>query len=238
MSDADAKAEPALLGRRLLRGQDRAALATSLRGAPYASLVLFATDLDASPLLLLSDLAQHSRNIAFDPRVSLLIDTTPGCPDPLTKPRLTVIGRTQITDDPRSLARFAAHHPTSAVYSGFGDFHLYRVIVERGHLVAGFGRIHWISGGDLLFGDDAAELAAAEPEILRHMNDDHADAVALYARRLLGRKGTDWRMTGIDPEGIDLWCHGEIARLDFASPVFTLDAARAALVQLAEDARK
>lgn len=238
MSDAEAKSAPALLGRRLLRGQGRAALATSLRGAPYASLVLITADLDASPLLLLSDLAQHSRNIAFDPRVSLLIDGTAGYSDPLTGPRLTVIGRAQVADDAPRLARFTAHHPASAVYSGFGDFRLYRVIVERGHLVAGFGRIDWISSGDLLFEEDAGELAAAEPEILRHMNEDHADAVALYARRLLGREGTDWRMTGIDPEGVDLRCDPETARLDFSSPVLTTDAARAALVQLAEDARK
>src|SRR5215472_8679665 len=119
MSDADAKAEPALLGRRLLRGQDRAALATSLRGAPYPSLVLFAADLDASPLLLLSDLAQHSRNIGFDPRISLLLDATEGHADPLTGPRLTLIGRAEAIDEPRRFARFIAHHPMSSIYSGF-----------------------------------------------------------------------------------------------------------------------
>lgn len=209
-----------------------------MRGSPYASLVLFAVDHDASPLLLLSDLAQHSRNIAFDPRVSLLLDVTEGHPDPLTGPRLTLIGRAEAVDDPRRLARFIARHPASALYSGFRDFRLYRVAIERGHLVAGFGRIDWIDGGDLLFAGDASMLAAAEQEILRHMNADHADAIADYARHLLGRGGIDWQMTGIDPEGIDLRSHGEIARLDFATPVLTLEDARAALVQLADDARK
>src|SRR5271165_2999108 len=76
MSEMGPGSDPATFGRRLLRGRDRAALATSLRGAPYASLVLFVADLDASPLLLLSDLAQHSRNIAVDPRISLLFDGT------------------------------------------------------------------------------------------------------------------------------------------------------------------
>ncbi|HYZ40707.1 MAG TPA: DUF2470 domain-containing protein, partial [Stellaceae bacterium] len=140
--------------------------------------------------------------------------------------------------NPLRLARFTARHPTSSVYAGFGDFHLYRVVVERGHLVAGFGRIHWIDGGDLLLSADASALAAAEPEILKHMNEDHADAVADYARRLLGRSGDDWRMVGIDPEGIDLRCEGETARLGFAAPVFTPAAARAALIELAEGARK
>ncbi len=84
---------PGEAGRRLLRRGGRAALATSLRGAPFASLVVYAVDHDASPLLLLSDLARHSRNIAFDPRVSLLIDGTAELPDPLSGPRLTLLGR-------------------------------------------------------------------------------------------------------------------------------------------------
>jgi heme iron utilization protein len=241
MSESRSSRTPANLARGLARSRDRAALATSLRGAPYASLVLFAVDLDASPLLLLSELAQHSRNIAFDPRVSLLLDATECHPDPLTGPRLTLLGYAQPTDDRRCLERFIAHHPTSAAYAGFGDFHLYRVEVERGHLVAGFGRIDWIDAGDLLFAGDVGVLAAAEPEILKHMNDDHGDAIDRYAHRLLGRSGAGWRMTGIDPEGIDLRNGAETARLDFAAPVavpiLTPGAARAALVQLGDAAR-
>ena len=238
MSDSQTNGDPAVFGRLLARGCPKAALATSLNGAPYASLVLFAVDVDASPLLLLSDLAQHSRNIAFDPRVSLLLDATEGHPDPLTGPRLTLLGQALPIDDPRCLARFVSHHPASAGYSGFRDFRLYRVVVERGHLVAGFGRIEWIDGVDFLFALDASTLAAAEFEILRHMNEDHGDAIAHYARGLLGRSGTGWRMTGIDPEGIDLRCDGETARLPFAAPVLTPAAARAALVQLSGAARQ
>jgi hypothetical protein len=242
MSEIRSSRNPVILARSLARSRSRAALATNFGGAPYASLVLLAVDLDASPLLLLSGLARHSRNIAFDPRVSLLLDATEGHPDPLTGPRLTLLGRAVPTDDPRVLARFISHHPTSADYAGFGDFHLYRVEVERGHLIAGFGRIDWIDGEDFRFAPDAGALAAAELAILKHMNDDHGDAIAQYAARLLGRGGAGWRMTGIDPEGIDLRCGGETARLDFAAPVsvpvLTPEAARAALVQLAGEARQ
>jgi len=230
--------EAAGIGRQLLRRERRGVLATSMHGAPYASLVLVTADFDGSPCLLLSDLAQHSRNIAFDPRVSVLLDGTAGYKDPLTGPRLTVIGQAKAEEDLRLLARFTAHHPTSVVYSGFADFHLYRVIVERGHLVAGFGRIHWIEPSELLFGADATALAAAEPGMLRHMNQDHADAIAGYAHLLLGRAGAGWRMTGIDPEGADLRRDGETARLEFAAPVTTPEAARAALVELAKKARQ
>jgi heme iron utilization protein len=238
MSETGTNGELAGFARGLMRRCGRAALATNNRGAPYASLVLFVADLDASPLLLLSDLAQHSRNIAFEPRISLLIDATEGLSDPLTGPRLTLLGRAEAVADPRRLARFTAHHPASADYSGFADFRLYRLTVERGHFVAGFGRIHWIEGCDLVFTDDVDRLAAAEPEILGHMNEHHSAAVADYACCLLGRPAGDWKMTGIDPEGIDLRCGGETARLDFPETVLTLEAARAVLVQLAGDARK
>ena len=236
MSETRSSHDPAVFGRLLARGCTRAALATSLNGAPYGSLVLFAVDVDASPLLLLSDLAQHTRNIAFDPRVSLLLDATEGRPDPLTGSRLTLLGRALLHEDPRCRERFLAHHPSSAGYASFPDFHLYRVVVERGHLVAGFGRIDWINGDDFLFALDAGPLADAEIDILQHMNEDHSDAIARYASGLLNRGGTGWQMTGIDPEGIDLQREGETARLNFpasvATSILTPAAARAALVQL------
>ena len=238
MSETEPAQDPAGFARRLLRGRDRAALATSLRGMPYASLVMLATDLDASPLLLLSDLAQHSRNISFDPRISLLLDATEGYPDPLAGPRLTVIGRAEAIDDKPLLARFTARHPGASFYAGFADFRLYRVAVERGHLVAGFGLIEWIEASELLFAPDTRALAAAEPAILAHMNADHSEAIADYAQRLLRRAGSGWRMTGIDPEGADLHREGETARLDFPHAVLTPEAARAALVSLAEAARR
>jgi heme iron utilization protein len=236
--------------RRLMRGRAHVVLATSLaeepRGQPYASLVALAFDHDASPLLLLSDLAQHSRNIAADPRISLLfegprdIDASSGG-DPLAAPRLSALGAAARCDDARLLARFLARHPSAETYAGFGDFHLYRATIARGHLVAGFGRISWLDGAELRFTEDAPELATAEAEIVAHMNSDHADALELYAA-LLHRNGTGWRMTGIDPEGIDLRRDGETARLDFAEhslgPVFDATGARQTLVSLAAAARR
>jgi putative heme iron utilization protein len=235
------------LCRRLIRAQAHAVLATSLAdGAstrPYASLVAVACDMDASPLLLISDLAQHSRNIATDSRVSLLFDG--GCPaaeaDPLAEPRVSLLGEAARCDDQRSLARFVARHPDAARYAGFADFHLYRVAIGRGHLVAGFGRIAWVEADDLRFAVDTRRLAEAEPDIVAHMNTDHADAVALYATRLLRRWEGVWRMTGIDPEGIDLRCDDETVRLDFADqslpPVLDPASARQALVALVAAAR-
>ena len=220
-----------------MRCCERAALATSLEGAPYASLVLVAADLDASPLLLLSDLAQHSRNIASDPRVSLLLDGTEGHADRLDGPRLTLLGRAEAVAEPRLLERFTARHPSSALYAGFADFRLYRVAVERGHLVAGFGRIDWVDGADLLFDGETGPLAAAEAEIVAQTNRDHAAAIDCCAGNLLGREESGWRMTGLDPEGLDLRRGGATLRLDFPAPATTVEAVHAALAQLGAGSR-
>jgi heme iron utilization protein len=231
--------------RRLMRRQTHAALATNRDGHPYVSRVALAFDYAASPLLLLSDLAQHSRNIAADPRVSLLFDGGPPAhspADPLAEPRLTLLGQAVRCDETSLLARFTAHHPSAAAYAGFGDFHLYCVAIGRDHLVAGFGRISWIEAAMLRFAAEGAALAAAEVEIVEHMNADHAEAVSLLAERLARRAGSGWRLTGIDPEGIDLRREGETARLDFAlssvGPVLDPQAARHALIALTAAARR
>ena len=223
---------PGLSARRLLRAADRATLATRLAGGggpaldawPYASLVLLACDHDATPLLLISDLAEHSRNIAGNARVSLLIDGTAGRVDPLTGPRVTLLGTAERADDGRLKARFVARHPAAALYADFGDFHLYRVAVTRGHFVAGFGRIHWIEAVDMA-GTAVAELMTSEPELIERLNR-RAEAIA----RLATRGGaTGWRVTGVDGEGLDLRREGQVARLDWPEPVASAAAVEPAL---------
>lgn len=229
------------LVRDLIRGRDRASLATNLPaegGAwPYASLVLVAVDHDLSPLLLMSDLAEHSKAIKADPRVSLLFDGTAGLDQPLTGPRATVLGRAAVVDDERLKQRFVARHPDAAMYAGFADFRLYRVAVERAHLVGGFGKIRWFSATELLAPPMLPDLAAAEEGIVSHMNEDHSDAVQLYAGKLLGLAGEGWKMTGIDAEGIDMRRMGEVARLSFDTPLTSAGEARPALIALVKRAR-
>lgn len=226
--------------RALLRGLDRASLATALPGDaagwPYASLVLVAVDHDLTPVLLLSDLAEHTKAIQADSRVSLLFDGTGGLDQPLTGPRVTVVGRAERTQDERLKARFVARHPDSSLYAGFKDFGFYRIVLERSHLVGGFGRIRWIDASELA-APQAPGLAEAEPGIVSHMNEDHGDAVQLYAEKLIGRTGTGWKMTGIDPEGIDLRLGGEVARLAFEAPLTAAAEARKVLVALVGKAR-
>lgn len=231
---------PADICRTLIRTCDRATLATAMAddGTPYASLVLTATDHGARPLLLLSDLADHTKNLNADPAASLLFDGTAGLANPLTGARVTVQGRLQKVDTPDLRARFVARHPSAAVYSGFKDFNLYRMSVTKAHLVAGFGRIHWVDGGAVVFGTDGKKaLADAETDIVDHMNSDHSDAVGLFANVLLDKPGAGWRMTGIDPEGVDLRLGGTVGRLGFHTPVRDAQEARRELVRLTKAAR-
>jgi putative heme iron utilization protein len=235
---------PGAIARGLVRGADHATLATlgvaggPAAGEPYASLVLVACLPDATPVLLISRLADHTRNLEADPRVSLMFDGTAGLDEKLTGARVSVQGVARRSAAPECRARFLARHPGAARYADFGDFGFFAVEMRAAHLVAGFGRIHWLEAGALR--DDAADaagLVAAEAEIVAHMNADHADAVALYATRLLGRGGEGWRMTGVDPEGADLRRGGEVARLAFARRATTAESARAELVRLVTAAR-
>ncbi len=226
--------------RQLIRAADRATLATNLAGEnwPYASFVMVACDFSAAPLLLISDLAEHTKNITRDSRASLLFEATAGLETPLTGLRATVLGRLELCADDALLARYARRHPDAAGYLEFADFNLYRLRPERIHMVAGFGVIDWFDADSILFSDDTADLARAEGDVVDHMNADHADAVTLYAEKLLGLPGAGWIMTGIDPEGCDLRLDGLCARLEFDDSIADPTSARAMLVGLVEKSRK
>lgn len=230
---------PSATARRLIRSRDRAVLSTlhgDRGGWPHGSLVLTACEQDATPLLLISDLAEHTRNIKRDSRVSLLFDDTAGFDDPLTGSRATILGRARLDAGDAARARFLARHPAAEIYAGFADFHLYSIDIESAHVVAGFGKIDWVDGAEVTTVSNSA-LEEQEFDIVAHMNDDHADALEAYARRLLGLDGHGWRMTGCDAEGLDLRLGGETGRLDFENPVMDAQGARAELVRLVKRAR-
>ncbi len=228
------------LSRQLLRACDQAVLSTALvdGGWPYGSLVMTACDHMAAPLLLLSDLAEHTMNLARDNRASLLLNGTVGLDNPLTGSRITVLGKVVKTDEPNLKARYVSRHPESEMFVGFKDFNLYRMTIARAHIVAGFGIIHWIGAEKLLFDTAGFEgIAAAEADIVTHMNEDHAEAVSLYATSLLGLEPGKWKMTGVDPEGCDLRDGGEVARVNFDKPAANAEDVRVALIRLVKTAR-
>jgi putative heme iron utilization protein len=232
--------DPRRAARTLLREARAGALATLMAGSgdPYCSLVNVATAADASPLLLISRLAVHTKNILADPRVSLMLDER-RAGDPLEGARVMLMGTAAVTDDPHARRRYLDRQPEANMFADFGDFAFYRVALRGAHLVAGFGRIVDLTPADLLTdlaGADA--LVAAEAEIVAHMNAEHLEAARLYATRLLGESDGEWRCVGCDPDGLELQCDRRARRLDFPQRVASPGVLRQVLKGLAEAARK
>ena len=236
---ADADFDPKLAAKRLMREARSGALATLMTGSgdPYCSLVNVATATDGAPLLLISRLALHTKNILADARVSLMLDERkPG--DPLEGARVMLMGRAAKTESADARRRYLARQPEAAVFADFGDFAFYEVTLKGVHLVAGFGRIVDLKPADVLVDVAGADaLIAAESEVLAHMNADHADTCRLYATKLLGAPDGDWRCVGCDPEGLELQFGRLGLRLPFPQRVTQPGVLRAVLKQIADQAR-
>lgn len=239
---SELNASPAIAVKNLLRRALKASLATLDRqnGGPYASLVTLATAADGAPLMLISRLAVHTQNILADPRAGLLIDGTSAEGDPLAGGRVSLMGRVALTESQSEKCRFLARHPEAEMYAAFTDFAFYRFEIERAHYVGGFGRIVDLNPAEILIDvSQASALIEAEPGIVAHMNDDHADALALYAARATDEQqsASAWKTTGIDPEGLDIVGASGPIRINFPAPIATPGDARKALAALAAAAR-
>ena len=234
--------DPARLARSLLRRRREGALATLMAGSgdPYCSLVNVASHADGSPILLISRLAVHTKNILSDPRVSLMLDER-GKGDPLEGARIMLQGRAEEVAAPELEGvrrRYLNAHPSAEAFVDFKDFSLFRIRASGTHLVAGFGRIVDLKPQQFLTEiSDAPALLEAEQSAIDHMNADHRDAINLYATRLLGAEPADWRCTGCDPDGLDLQAGAQTLRLDFAQRVTNPGELRKVLVRLADEAQ-
>jgi putative heme iron utilization protein len=234
--------DAARLARSLLRRSRQGALATLMAGSgdPYCSLVNVASYADGSPILLISRLALHTRNILADSRVSLMLDERAEG-DPLEGSRVMLAGRAEQAgagDLPVLRRRYLNAHPSAEAFVNFSDFSFFRIRPSGAHLVAGFGRIVDLKPEQLLTDiADAGALLEAEEGAIDHMNADHRDATNLYATRLLGAEVADWRCTGCDPDGLDLRAGTKTLRLDFPERVTRPGELRKMLVKLADEAR-
>jgi putative heme iron utilization protein len=233
---------PSRLARSLLRRSRQGALATLTAegGDPYCSLVNVASHSDGSPILLISRLALHTRNILADSRVSLMLDER-AAGDPLEGARIMLAGRAEEAagDEAAILRRrYLNAHPSAEAFAGFKDFSFFRIAPSGAHLVAGFGRIVDLAPAQFLTDiSDAGGLLEAEQGAIEHMNEDHREAMNLYATKLLGAEAADWACTGCDPDGMDMQADGKALRLDFPERVTTGTELRKMLVRLVGEAR-
>ncbi|MBF0130446.1 MAG: pyridoxamine 5'-phosphate oxidase family protein [Alphaproteobacteria bacterium] len=249
MTDAQPTRAQRRLSRRLIRAANRAALGTFMpgdgegeRGLPYVSLVAVASDHDGSPILLLSTLADHTRNIAADPHVSLLFMDGPIQANPQQDPRVTLMGKAVRTEEPRHRARFLARHPGAALYADFADFGFFRVAIEKAHFVGGFARAAWINS-ILVASEGAKAMAEAEAGLLERMNGEHSGELAACAAGVLDDGEVMWRAVALDVDGLDVRGHREgaedrVFRIAFDPPLADPASAIPTLVELAERRRK
>jgi heme oxygenase (biliverdin-IX-beta and delta-forming) len=232
MSDAGAAA------RAYLRRHHAGVLSTVSKkfpGYPFGSVVPFVLDHEACPVILISRLAEHTRNIDADPRVSLLVQDRGD--DVQAGGRLTLMGDAGRADDRLETlrARYLAYFPGAEKLFALGDFAFYRIRPHQLRWIAGFGDIRWVAAES--WQPPAGLLAEQEQSILAHMNADHAHNLHDYCRHFHGRTTTEARLTAIDCDGFDVLADGELLRFDFDKPVSDAAAAREALVAMARKAR-
>jgi putative heme iron utilization protein len=217
------------------------------RGFPYGSLVAYSPLADGSPLVCISELAEHTRNAHADRRAGMLLTGLPvdtGA-DPLDHPRASLVGRLE-PYDPREV-EVAAHlerHPGTEDYAGFPDFGWWRLAIDAARYVGGFGHMSWVTGAAIADAEPDPVVGVAQGAI-DHMNADHADANLAMVRQLAGVPGaTAARVHAIDRHGVTLYATVPgagarvTARLAFAGgPLDSPDQIRAAVVALTRAAR-
>ena len=247
--------------RRFVRGQQNGVLSTlsqRLEGHPFGSVTPFVTDHAGCPVILISSLAEHTKNIEADSRVSLIVQ--PFTPDMQDAGRVTLVGRaerlpqnevsvqanmSEANDKPAQAGgrshkdslgpRYLRYLPQAEAYFAMHDFSFYRVTPERVRYIGGFGKIHWVEAENYL----APETALAEQEtgILEHMNTDHAQALRDYCRHFHGVDAKEAVMIGIDCDGFDVRADGRLLRFDFQHFIHDATEARAALVAMVQECR-
>ena len=231
------------LSRTLVAANRMATLSTlTAAGYPYGSVVSYAADGTGQPVVLISEMAEHTVNARGDDRVSLLVVDMTGDGDPLGNARLTMVGRLELLDEPGELRdRYLDQHPYASYYADFTDFGFWRLNVESVRYVGGFGHMSWVTS-DGYATAEVDPLAGAGGSVVEHMNDDHGDANLMYVQVLADLPdATTAKMVGIDRYGVTLTAETpggpRMARVPFEQPLTDADQARPAVIDLLTEAR-
>lgn len=216
---------------------------------PYVTFVMVAFDYDGSPLILLSDLSEHTKNLKKNNHVSILFyeeqrnldffpvfenkDKSFEYEDPMSRPRLTVTGVLNKSGEKIHKMRFINRHPVSKLYAGFSDMNIYKLDISDAHLTGGFAKVKWFNNKDLLY-QNICGFSDDEMTVLDHMNKEHKQSVNLFAKNLSEKKSidSDWNLIGIDPEGFDLRSSSEVKRYNFSPPLKKSSELRKSFIKL------
>ena len=255
--------------RNLMRSSSRGYLATNMSEnlkkkktslkvehiIPYVTFVMTAFDYDGSPLLLLSDLSEHTKNIDGNNIVSILFyeeqKNTSDFPvfenenfkklnnyyeDPMSRPRLTVIGKLKKSFQAEHKNRFLKRHPASNLYANFKDMNIYKLDIINAHLTGGFAKVQWFEKNEMLY-NDFLGFKEVEGQVIDHMNKEHKESLELYAKVLSENDSKDIKLVGIDPEGFDMRLTEKLIRFNFTVPLKKASELRKVFVKLHHEAK-
>ncbi|MGB6943076.1 MAG: DUF2470 domain-containing protein [Bryobacteraceae bacterium] len=209
-------------------------------GFPFGSMMPYAADRLGRPIFFISSMAMHTHNLRQDSRASLLITQPDVSGDPLGSARLTLVGEAKEVPAAEVSELYLARYENAKFWQEYSDFAYYRLDVSGAYFIGGFGVMGWIAAEDYASAQPDP-LAQAAPGIIRHMNDDHADALRLIARRFAGESPDEAMLTAVDRLGFHLRLksgdriHGQ--RLAFLREVRNTEDARAVFVEMVRQAR-
>jgi putative heme iron utilization protein len=227
---------PPLEARQLLHAHRYGVLSTlskKFSGHPFGSIMPYLVDHDGSLLILISTLAEHTRNILTDPRVSLITHSQDN-PHIQAQGRVTVVGSAaQIADKENTGKRYLRYFPEAKTYFAMHDFSFYRIVPQAIRYIGGFGNVHWIQAEN----HSVAPYPLIEQEdgVIAHMNADHRDSLRSYCRHFHQYEATQVEMLGIDCGGFDVRADERVLRFDFAEPVLDAQQARDVLVKMSRE---
>ena len=226
---------------------------------PYSTYTLTAFDYDLSPILLLSNLSEHTKNILKNKRVSLMVceenklyeyfpqfkNKFPGInyEDPMSRPRVTIIGEINKSNDKNLKQRFLMRHPASQLYANFSDMNIFKISIKSAHLIGGFAQVKWFSKNDLCC-SSFLNFKDSEKNIIEHMNQSHQKSINLYVTKLVKNnfekknKSGNWKIVGVDPDGFDARKKNLLVRYFFKKEINDAKKLRAIFVNLHKIASK
>ncbi len=256
------------ISRQLIRSASRGYLSTffdpntfkikkikSNKSFPYSTFTLTAFDYDLSPIILLSNLSEHTTNVNNNNLVSLMLceeqklykffpkfkNSSFNYEDPMSRPRITLIGNLRKTKNQNHKKRFLLRHPTAKLYAGFSDMNFFKLTIIGAHLIGGFASVKWFSKNDLIC-KGFLNFESSESSIISHMNECHKESINLYVSKLFegsySKLKTEWSLVGIDPEGFDLRRKDNLARYFFERQILDAKKLRGAFVSLHKKALK
>ncbi|MBC7474673.1 MAG: DUF2470 domain-containing protein [Candidatus Sericytochromatia bacterium] len=225
--------DKSLEARKLFRENSYGVLSTislDVEGYPFGSVTPYCLSNSLEPLLLISNIAQHTKNILANSKVSLTVFNNANS-DVQAGGRITYVGDAIKTDLEEDKTKYATYFPKSKEYFGFHDFSVFKIQFKRVRFIGGFGNIFWLDEKEFAIQNP---LLSVSERIITHMNDDHHDSIIKYCRVLKNLSVEEAKIISIDSEGFDVLADNNFVRFNFDEPVNDAVKAREVFVKMSQ----